>query len=273
MIERTRSRWARHMLSEVLLTVTAALGACCLLTALAATVLGLRFLVFQSGSMQPTIGTGALGVADRVEASKLRVGDVVGVRTPAGSHVTHRVVEVTQGARSATLLRMKGDANEVADPEPYSVTEADRVLFAIPGAGYVVSWLTSPAGTAALGLYAGWVTFMLLRGRTKGRPRRPGRHTSASGRRGRRQVQAIAAAVSTGVVFWAGPATAVPWGDAVTVHGTSLDAATVQAPTLSCGTLGVLSVSFHWTAVADATGYQLTAGGETFPAHVRSSGG
>jgi hypothetical protein len=58
----------------------------------------------------------------------------------------------------------------------------------------------------------------------------------------------------------AGPASAAPWTDAVTISGTTLTAGTVAAPVLSCGALGVLSVTFNWTAVSGATSYTLHYG-------------
>jgi hypothetical protein len=44
------------------------------------------------------------------------------------------------------------------------------------------------------------------------------------------------------------------------VAGGTFTATTVAAPTLSCGALGVLSVTFNWTAVPGATDYTLHYG-------------
>lgn len=53
------------------------------------------------------------------------------------------------------------------------------------------------------------------------------------------------------------------WTDSATGTG-SLTAYTVPTTTLTCGTLGVLSVRFNWTAVTNATDYTLHFGGQTF---------
>ena len=73
--------WGR----QTLLTVGAALGAACLVVAAASALFDVRPLVFQSGSMAPTITTGALALSHDVAASELAVGDVVSVPTGSGS--------------------------------------------------------------------------------------------------------------------------------------------------------------------------------------------
>src|SRR5690606_14624076 len=106
---------------------------------------GITPLVFRSGSMSPTIGTGALGIAKTVPASKIQAGDVVSTIDDAGTRITHRVVATNALAGEAVSLTLKGDANAVADLAPSIVTEADVVLFHVERLGYAVSWLQSPA--------------------------------------------------------------------------------------------------------------------------------
>ena len=50
------------------------------------------------------------------------------------------------------------------------------------------------------------------------------------------------------------------WTDTGTVVSGAVGAATVPVPTLSCGLLGIGSVTFNWTAVPSATGYQFSYG-------------
>jgi len=50
------------------------------------------------------------------------------------------------------------------------------------------------------------------------------------------------------------------WDDTGTVVGGAVGAATVPAPTLSCGLLGIASVTFGWTAVSSATQYRFGYG-------------
>src|SRR5690349_919870 len=77
-----------------LLTVGAALGVTCLLMAVAAPLLGIRPLIFLSGSMGPGIPTGSLGIAKDTAARDLHVGDIVTVPLSRG-YVTHRIVGIT----------------------------------------------------------------------------------------------------------------------------------------------------------------------------------
>lgn len=150
---------------QVALTVGAVAGVLCLLVMVAGFALGVRPLVFLSGSMSPTIDTGALAIARSEPAADLRVGDIVSVPTPAGQRVTHRIVDVQHLEQVATL-RLKGDANEAIDAAPYQVENADVVVFSIPGLGYLLNWLASPIGLFALGLYAALLLSVLVRGAT-----------------------------------------------------------------------------------------------------------
>ena len=140
-------RWAR----QGLLTVGAVLGVVCILMTLGAALFGLRPLVFESGSMSPTIETGDLAISRSVDASSLEKGDIVSVPTGTGSRVTHRVVSVEQVGSDA-MLRLRGDANTATDATHYRVSHADRVLFHVPRLGYVVGWLSGPTGLFLLGL-------------------------------------------------------------------------------------------------------------------------
>ena len=79
------------------------------------------FMMFRvvTGSMEPTIPTGALMVTREVPITSIRLNDIVCFRTQEaaiwGKIVTHRVVEILRSADGAVLLRTQGDANLVAD--------------------------------------------------------------------------------------------------------------------------------------------------------------
>lgn len=72
-----------------------------------------------TGSMEPTIPTGALLVAEEIDAVALQENDIICFRTQeeqiSGKIVTHRVVEKLEGIDGSILLRTQGDANLVAD--------------------------------------------------------------------------------------------------------------------------------------------------------------
>ena len=132
---------------EIALNVAAVAGLICIIATLASLIFGIKPLVFRSGSMEPAISTGALALAKTVPATELAVGDVISVDNDQGVRITHRVVELESAGADTVLATLKGDANNVADRLPYTITEADRVFISVGGLGYVVAWLSSPLAT------------------------------------------------------------------------------------------------------------------------------
>lgn len=161
-------------LRSVVLTTGALLGVLSLLVAAALWVTGTRPLVVQSDSMAPEIQAGDLLLARSVPAADLEVGDVVSVVDAAGVRVTHRIVDVA-GSDGERVVRLRGDANAVADPEAYTLTRAERVTWVLPGIGSIAAFVDStPGRAAALGIVVlSWLALVLPR-RTSAH-RRPGR--------------------------------------------------------------------------------------------------
>lgn len=157
--------------------VVAALGLACWFVFSA--ISGATLLTFRTGSMSPTMPQGAVAVTVPVRASDLAVGDVVTVqRAGASMPVTHRVVEIGEvrppGAHEADIraaapgsgppdlaspdarqIVLRGDDNDAPDLLPYALTDARRVVFAIPGVGAALMTLQSPVGLGALTLLVG----------------------------------------------------------------------------------------------------------------------
>lgn len=207
-----RRRGGPHSLPRLrdgLLTIGAIFGTLCLLSAAVCLVFGLRPLVFQSGSMSPSIPAGSLALARTVEADALAVGDVVSVFTAEGHRVTHRVVRIDPAPdrTGRYVLTLRGDANANADAEPYVVTTADRVVLDVPLLGYPVSWVSTPLGLIGLGAVAAGLLLFAFR------------RTSAHPRGGRRRVamSATSAAALLAVGATAQP-TAASWSDLATVN-------------------------------------------------------
>ncbi len=171
----TRTRLLRG-LREATLWIGAVLGVLCLAWSLTMAALGLTPLVFTSGSMGPHIETGSLAFARTVPAEDLRVGDVVSVTDSRGTRVTHRVVGGEVSGESA-MLTLKGDANAAPDAERYQVRTADRVAFALPRVGYLISAVGSPWGMFTGGLLVAGVLFLAFGGRD-----RTGDRASSGGR-------------------------------------------------------------------------------------------
>ena len=124
---------------------------------------GATLLTFKTGSMAPTMPQGALAVAIPVTADELEVGDVVTVeRGPGELPVTHRVVqirlpgpEVIDPPASARELILQGDDNASPDARPYHVSQARRVVLAVPRAGAALMRERSPIGMGVLVIGAG----------------------------------------------------------------------------------------------------------------------
>lgn len=140
---------------ELALNISAVLGLLCILAAAVSMFLGITPLVFRSGSMAPTITTGALGLARPVAADQLEVGDIVSVIDSSDVRITHRVTGVEPVGDHSVRITMRGDANNTQDPGPYVVREVDRVFFHINSLGYAVAWLSSPVATFLGGMAAG----------------------------------------------------------------------------------------------------------------------
>lgn len=150
---------ARRTITDLLLTVAAVIGVLCAVLAVAGTVAGFGVVLFRTGSMAPTIPAGSAALVRTVAAAELRVGDVVTVDRPGQLPVTHRVVQVTavpDEPQSRDLV-LRGDANPVADPLPYRVDEARRVLTSVPGVASLIAGWGQPLvlGGVALAVAAG----------------------------------------------------------------------------------------------------------------------
>lgn len=134
-----------------ILTLGAVLGVVCLVWTVGLGVLGLRPLVFMSGSMSPAIEAGDVGFARTVEGIDVGVGDIVSVTTESGVRVTHRVVS-TSTDEGVTRLRLQGDANNTPDAETYVVERVDLLVGQVPGLGHLLAYAASPWGLAAGGI-------------------------------------------------------------------------------------------------------------------------
>ena len=235
--------WAR----QGLLTGGAVLGGVCILAAVAAAAFGLRPLVFLSGSMSPTIETGALGIAHEVPASSLEPGDVVSVPTESGERVTHRIVSVAMDGDEAELS-LRGDANATTDADTYRVTHADRVLFDVPLVGYAVGWMVGPVGLFLLGLYAAFLLSVILK-RPPERPadRNAGPFTAAA------LTLVVLGAASYVVLPLRVSPTLAAFTDPVPVSGTQFTAALLAPANVTCVKGQGQRVTLSWTVVTGVT--------------------
>ncbi|GAA1489133.1 signal peptidase I [Brachybacterium sacelli] len=148
---------------NAVLNLAAVGGAICIVLVLLALVFDITLILFRTGSMDPAIPQGSLAVVREVPASQVEVGEVVTVDRDDDLPVTHRVTSIEQLGDGQWQLTMKGDANDSADPAPYTVLTVRTVMFSIPGLAKPVAALNSPwvlggvtLAVAALVVWALW---------------------------------------------------------------------------------------------------------------------
>ena len=148
---------------EVLLTAAALGGVICIVLVILAYTGGYSLIMFKTGSMTPTIPAGSVALVQKIPAAEVAVGDVVTVDRDEALPITHRVIAVEPAAGGAWTMRMKGDANDVEDPEPYTVSDVRIVRGSVPNLAYVVVWFGSPwvlggvtLGASLLVVWAFW---------------------------------------------------------------------------------------------------------------------
>lgn len=106
-------------------------------------VFGVGEVIFLSGSMQPTIEVGSLGIVH--EEKNYQVGDIV-TYIKDRTLITHRIKEI----KSEKEIIVQGDANNIAD-EPISKDMIEgRIIFTIPHMGSILQILKTPYGIAGV---------------------------------------------------------------------------------------------------------------------------
>lgn len=107
---------------------------------------GYRHMTVLTGSMRPSIEPGDIVVSKEVQPEHIRTGDVITYRISKSTSVTHRVVEVITN-RDRLMYSTKGDYNNTKDSELVNTEQLiGRVIFRIPKAGYIGSFIRKPFG-------------------------------------------------------------------------------------------------------------------------------
>ena len=180
--ERTASPTRRRgAVREVLLNIAAVLGAVCIALTLAALIFDITLIMFKTGSMSPTIPAGSLAIVREIPASEARVGDVVTVDRPGQLPVTHRVVAAEPGADGQSVVTLRGDANPVDDPAPYTVSTVRLVMASIPGLAVAVVAMSNPLALGAVTVVvASFITWYFWPRSARRQRRARGRHGASS---------------------------------------------------------------------------------------------
>ena len=160
---KSRRRRPRAMvaLSTALLAATVML---CLVVTIQTLVTGYTsffgYSVFRvvTGSMEPTIPTGAVLICKSTEIEEIGVGDIICFRSRESSHygsiVTHRVASIQYDDSGERFLESRGDANYSSDP--YFV-QKDNLIGK-------VTWYSGKEGvfTKVLSFISGKIGFMAI---------------------------------------------------------------------------------------------------------------
>lgn len=174
--------WVRdwRLAVNVLLSGAALLGVACLIAMVFLPLCGLKPLVVRSGSMAPAIDTGAMAWVRDVDATEVRVNDVVVVQREH-TRVMHRVIDIEETAGAARKLQLRGDANSFPDAGPDEVLTVERVAFHVPWIGRAVVAATNPPGSLVLGAYLAGCVWLILRPRSSQRAGVGGAHRDSRG--------------------------------------------------------------------------------------------
>ncbi|WP_336023156.1 signal peptidase I [Halobellus salinisoli] len=106
--------------------------------------------VVLSGSMEPAMSPGDAIIVREASPEEIEERDIITYRTDSDTPTTHRVVDVVEQDGSVAYAT-KGDANEDADPGSIAHEQViGEVLFVIPLLGYVVQFVNTTVGFAAL---------------------------------------------------------------------------------------------------------------------------
>lgn len=112
-------------------------------------IFGIQVFGVLTGSMEPSFPTGSLIYVKDVDASDLRVNDVITFSISPNVIATHRIVELVQDENNPSIVRFrtKGDANNDVDASLVSAGNIiGKAMFAIPHLGYVASYIQQPPG-------------------------------------------------------------------------------------------------------------------------------
>ena len=100
-----------NILSYLLIGIMLLIVALSLFTKNDVSIFGYRYMNVLTGSMEPNIPVGSLIFVKEVGMEECSVGDVITYKTPMGTNLTHRIVEVTKNGNFIT----QGDANNARD--------------------------------------------------------------------------------------------------------------------------------------------------------------
>ena len=128
---------------DIALNVLIVSVAVLLIAVLTGHLCGFRYYIVLSGSMEPAIHTGSLGIVNsRAKFETIEPGNIIAYENTMGTRVTHRVESVCEDG-----IITKGDANTMNDG--VSVNKENFIgetIGSIPFIGYILLFLQSKKG-------------------------------------------------------------------------------------------------------------------------------
>lgn len=106
----------------------------------------IKFLIVQSGSMEPEIKMGDVVMVK--PSNDYEIGDVISFGESSNMRliVTHRIHDIDT-SQNQTLYITKGDANNASDGEKIPEKQiVGKVLINIPRVGFIVDFIKKPLG-------------------------------------------------------------------------------------------------------------------------------
>lgn len=117
-----------------------------------ARVAGYQLYIVLSGSMRPAFDTGSLVLVEPADPEEIESGDIITYKALGEGQelVSHRVIAVHNSSDGITFTT-KGDANDVADPNPIPAANIiGKVILAIPYLGYLLDYTQTKHGLVTL---------------------------------------------------------------------------------------------------------------------------
>lgn len=105
---------------------------------------GLKLLVVQSGSMEPTIKTGSVILVKKQDT--YNVGDIISFVDAEKDSTTHRIIK-SGLSLGKEVFNTKGDANQGDDREAVNIDSIlGKTIYTVPYLGYLVSFTKTQKG-------------------------------------------------------------------------------------------------------------------------------
>lgn len=140
-----RVQLAGRIVSWVLVVAASIVALCLLAVSIGPRFLPYQALVVRSGSMAPTIPTGSIVFYKKVQATDVKVGDIIVFAKPGQTNekVTHRVFRISNSS-TGRYFTTKGDANGAPDDWRIPAVGTGWIAaFHVPVAGYALVDLQS----------------------------------------------------------------------------------------------------------------------------------